>query len=82
MRIDNYIEKHYGKVPARAIAEKLKIRPIEVYAVAKRLGLMKPRESLAKRDAEIHALRAKGWTYQQIGDKFGITKQRVYQVLK
>lgn len=33
-----------------------------------------------KRDKAIE-LRAKGWTYQQIGDRFSITRQRVHQIL-
>jgi len=36
----------------------------------------------AKMTAEMLKLRNQGKTYQEIGDKYGITKQRVYQILR
>ena len=36
----------------------------------------------AKMTAEMLQLRNQGKTYQEIGDKYGITKQRVYQILR
>ena len=35
-----------------------------------------------KRLVQILALRAKGWTLESIGDKFGITRERVRQILE
>ena len=35
-----------------------------------------------KRDSEIVELRNQGKTYQEIGDQYGITKQRAYQIIK
>ena len=32
------------------------------------------------RNAEIVRLRADGWTLQKIGDKFGLTRERVRQI--
>lgn len=34
------------------------------------------------RAKEVHELRVKGLTYQQIADDLGITRQRVHQILK
>ena len=36
----------------------------------------------AKMTAEMLKLRNQGKTYQEIGDKYGITKQRAYQIIK
>lgn len=36
----------------------------------------------AKMTAEMLKLRNQGKTYQEIGDQYGITKQRVYQILR
>jgi DNA-directed RNA polymerase sigma subunit (sigma70/sigma32) len=36
----------------------------------------------AKMTAEMLELRNQGKTYQEIGDKYGITKQRAYQIIK
>jgi len=36
----------------------------------------------AKMIKEMVQLRQGGKTYQEIGDQFGITKQRVYQIIK
>jgi DNA-directed RNA polymerase sigma subunit (sigma70/sigma32) len=36
----------------------------------------------AKMIKEMLQLRQGGKTYQEIGDQFGITKQRVYQIIK
>ncbi len=35
-----------------------------------------------ERMAAIRSMRARGCSYREIGDKFGITAQRVYQLLK
>jgi len=35
----------------------------------------------AERTKEIFELRKAGWRYSQIGEKFGITKQRVYKII-
>ncbi|MEK9206867.1 MAG: helix-turn-helix domain-containing protein [Patescibacteria group bacterium] len=40
------------------------------------------RERKTKRNLAIKKMRAKGKTYQEIADYFGITRQRVYQLLK
>ena len=36
----------------------------------------------AKMTAEMLKLRNQGKTYQEIGDQYGITKQRAYQIIK
>ena len=36
----------------------------------------------AARNRRIVALRAKGWTMERIAKQFGITRTRVYQVLR
>ena len=43
---------------------------------------MKVPERDYEREAEIIALREKGWTYESIGQKFGITRQRVHQIIR
>jgi len=35
-----------------------------------------------KRRNEIIALRAKGWTGQRLSEKFGVSTQRIYAILK
>jgi len=37
--------------------------------------------SQKERITEMKRLRADGWTLQKIGDKFGLKKQRVHQIL-
>ena len=32
--------------------------------------------------AKVKALRAAGWTYEQIGEEFGVTGERIRQILK
>lgn len=39
------------------------------------------REKYQKRDRKIHQLRGKGYTLVEIGDLFGITKNRVSQII-
>jgi predicted transcriptional regulator len=36
----------------------------------------------ARRLAAMTRLRERGWTYQRIADKYGITRQRAHQLLK
>lgn len=40
------------------------------------------REGNAERDLEVAALRARGLTLQQIGDRYGVSRQTIYQILK
>lgn len=35
-----------------------------------------------KRDEEIVRLRKQGFTYQEIGEKFGLTKQAIFAIVK
>jgi transcriptional regulator with XRE-family HTH domain len=37
--------------------------------------------SEARRRAAMTKLRERGWTYQRIADKYGVTRQRVWQIL-
>lgn len=34
------------------------------------------------RDKEIIELRTQGWSYQQLADKYAVTRQRIYQLIK
>lgn len=38
-------------------------------------------EQARARKKEMRRLRAQGWTFQQIGEQFGISYQRVQQIL-
>jgi DNA-directed RNA polymerase sigma subunit (sigma70/sigma32) len=35
-----------------------------------------------KRRAEMRALRAKGWTLERVGKRYGISRQRVLQIVE
>ena len=38
--------------------------------------------AIEKRNKKIFSLREKGWTYEKIGKKFGIKRQRVFAIIK
>jgi len=42
----------------------------------------KTAETAARRRAKMNRLRHKGWTLERIGNKFGISRQRVSVLLK
>lgn len=67
-----------------SIARSYKVEPGSVYICLQKNGI--PRRSMSGAGGQtksdyIYQLRECGWTYQQIGDKLGITKERVRQIL-
>lgn len=46
------------------------------------IELSKFMEAVKEREEEMAALRKKGYTLLQIGDKYGISMQRVHQILE
>jgi len=39
-------------------------------------------KSTEKRNLKMWELKVKGWSYKRIGEKYGITRQRVEQIVK
>jgi DNA-directed RNA polymerase sigma subunit (sigma70/sigma32) len=46
------------------------------------MGYIEQLQKYQRRARQILKLHEKGWTQVEIGEKFGITKQRVNQILK
>jgi DNA-binding CsgD family transcriptional regulator len=71
---------HRSGTPATRTARAANGRPPRGGRVATRRA--SSTAGLSNRDRELFALRASGWTLAQIGERFGITRQRVDEILR
>lgn len=76
-----FIVASYGKIHDKELAEKLGRTLVAIQKKRKELGLTRDRYQLAKH-AKCYELRVAGYTYKEIGDIVGITKQSVFKFIK
>lgn len=64
-----------------AIAKQLGCSKSLVYRILKRAGIFKPRIKPAIAKAMARQFKQRGYTYRQIGDSMGVSRQRAQQLL-
>lgn len=82
MSLDEYIEMHKEEsMDVRKIAEMYKLSVPSVYRHLQKKGLKAKKFNHDKRLEEMKQMRNEGKTYQEIGNTFNISRQRVEQIL-
>jgi hypothetical protein len=84
-RAARFIKKNAGKIPDLWIARRLHLSPHKVSVVREELGVHvhvgRPRTPI-KRVKAILGLRRKGVKVVAIAKRYGVSRQRIYQVLE
>lgn len=81
MTVDEYIEENKNNIVIDEVVKKFNLSVPTVY---RHLRIMKVKPKKVHNDErlnEINKLRKEGKTYQQIGDVYGISRQRVEQII-
>lgn len=81
MNLDNYIEENKNNIDIKEIANKFNISVPTIYRHLKMMGVKPKKNHSDKRLNEINKLRSEGKTYQEIGNIYGISRQRVEQII-
>ena len=79
--LDIYIEENKDNVNIKEIAEKFNLSIPTIYRHLRMLGVKPKKNHSDKRLNDINKLRGEGKTYQEIGDIYGISRQRVEQII-
>lgn len=79
--LDIYIEENKNNIIVKEIAEKFNLSVPTVYRHLRMVGIKPKKNHLDKRLNDINKLRSEGKTYQEIGDIYGISRQRVEQII-
>ena len=81
MNLDNYIEENKNNIDIKEIANKFNISVPTIYRHLRMFGVKPKKNHSDKRLNEINKLRSEGKTYQEIGNIYGISRQRVEQII-
>lgn len=83
MDLDEYIDKNKGNAnfSIQEIAKETKASVPTIYRHLKMKGVKPKRVYFDKRIEEINKMRSEGKTYQEIGNIYGISRQRVEQII-
>lgn len=79
--LDIYIEENKDNINIKEIAEKFNLSIPTIYRHLRMLGVKPKKNHSDKRLNDINKLRSEGKTYQEIGDIYGISRQRVEQII-
>ena len=79
--LDIYIEENKNNLNIKEMVEKFNLSVPTVYRHLRLKGV-KPKSNRSNdRLNEMHRLRSEGKTYQEIGNIYGISRQRVEQII-
>lgn len=81
MDVNVFIEENKNNINVKEIAEKFNLSIPTVYRHLRMMNVKPKKNHSDKRLAEINKLRSEGKTYQEIGDVYGISRQRVEQII-
>ncbi len=81
MNLDTYIEENKNNINIKEIAEKFNLSIPTVYRHLRMMGVKPKKNHSDKRLNDINKLRSEGKTYQEIGNIYGISRQRVEQII-
>lgn len=81
MSLDDYISDKSNDMDVNEIAKKFKVSIPTVYRHLRAKGVKPKKNHINKRVNDINVLRAEGKTYQEIGEIYGISRQRVEQII-
>jgi DNA-binding CsgD family transcriptional regulator len=81
MNLDTYIEENKNNINIEEIVKKFNISVPTVYRHLRMMNVKPKKNHSDKRLTEINRLRSEGKTYQEIGDVYGISRQRVEQII-
>ena len=79
--LDIYIEENKNNINIEEIVKKFNISVPTVYRHLRIKGVKPKKNHSNERLNEICKLRSEGKTYQEIGDVYGISRQRVEQII-
>jgi len=82
MKIDEYMIANKDNLTIEGLCEKFNVSIPTVYRHLQMNKLKVKKEKNISRMEEIRKLRNEGKTYQEIGDAFGISRQRAEQIAK
>jgi DNA-binding CsgD family transcriptional regulator len=81
MNLDTYIEENKNNINIKEIADKFNLSVPTVYRHLRMMGVKPKKNHSDKRLNDINKLRSEGKTYQEIGNIYGISRQRVEQII-
>jgi DNA-binding CsgD family transcriptional regulator len=79
--LDNYIADENNVMDVNEIAKKFNVSIPTVYRHLRAKGVKPKKIRFNQRTDDIGKLRAEGKTYQEIGEIYGISRQRVEQII-
>ncbi len=79
--LDIYIEENKDNISVKEIAEKFNLSVPTIYRHLRMIGVKPKKNHSDKRLDDINKLRSEGKTYQEIGNIYGISRQRVEQII-
>ena len=79
--LDIYIEENKNNLNIKEMVEKFNLSVPTVYRHLRMMNVKPKKNHSDKRLAEINKLRSEGKTYQEIGNVYGISRQRVEQII-
>ena len=81
MNLDTYIEENKNNINIKEIADKFNLSIPTVYRHLRMMGIKPKKNHSDKRLNDINKLRSEGKTYQEIGNIYGISRQRAEQII-
>ena len=82
MKIDEYMIANKDNLTIESLCEKFNVSIPTVYRHLQMNGLKVKKEKNVERTSEIRKLREQGKTYEEIGNIYGISRQRAEQIYK
>lgn len=81
MNLDTYIEENKNNINIKEIADKFNLSIPTIYRHLRMMEVKPKKNHSDKRLNDINKLRSEGKTYQEIGNIYGISRQRVEQII-
>ena len=81
MNVNMFIEENKNNINVKEIAEKFNLSIPTVYRHLRMVGVKPKKNHSDERLSNINKLRSEGKTYQENGNIYGISRQRVEQII-
>lgn len=81
MGIDEYIKENSDNLKIETLVEKFNVSVPTVYRHLRMNGAKVKKDKNLQRTEEMKQLRNEGKTYQEIADQYGMSRQRVEQII-
>ena len=81
MGIDEYIKENSDNLKIETLVEKFNVSVPTVYRHLRMNGAKVKKDKNLQRTEEMKQLRKDGKTYQEIADQYGMSRQRVEQII-